>query len=71
METVRSYDDPLRATSPPRFTKVAARPEPEGGYLMPGLKVDVAEKPTRDAKSELLLYNIWLAGKQCEMQGFK
>lgn len=31
----------------------------------------MAEKPIRDAKSEFLLYNIWLAGKQCEMQKFK
>lgn len=33
MEIVQSYDDLLRAMSPPRPTKVAAQQEPKGGYL--------------------------------------
>lgn len=71
METVQSYDDPLKATSLPGLIKVTARPEPEGGHLIPGMEAEVAKKQTRGAKSGLLLHYTWLWGKQCERQEFK
>lgn len=57
MKTVESYNDPLRAMSPPGLIKFAAQPEPERGYLTPGMEAEVAEKHIRSVKSELFLHN--------------
>ena len=70
-DTVRSHDDPLGAASPPRLTKVVAYPEPEGGYLAPGMEPEGGREVHTSAKSELLPPSARLSGKRSETQDFR